>query len=102
MPQKHLPDDLTIPESLRTPESLAAIVEWLEYKRVSGHGYKRASFFAKKLAEFSTPESLISAVNHSIGNNYQGLFAPRNGRQSDDDPRGNLALAQRMLGKLRK
>jgi hypothetical protein len=81
-----------VPCSLDTPEVRAALQEWLDYKRDKGKPYKRPSHLAKKLVDFESagPQAFVAAVNHSIGNNYDGLFlpsvgnghAPRNGKPS--------------------
>lgn len=73
--------DLIVPDSLRTPEALTAIADWLEYKRSRGEAYKKPDHFQRKLAEFERAGAavFVAAVNHSMGNNWQGLFPEKGG-----------------------
>ena len=77
--------DVQMPAILDTAECRSSLQEWLEHKRSKGKGYKSTAAIEKKLAEYdrSGPAAFIAAVNHSIGNNYDGLFPPggRNGKQ---------------------
>jgi hypothetical protein len=91
--------DLEVPAHLVSPESLEAIERWLAYKRSRGQAYTKPEYLQTKLAEFSSAGVLVKAIDNSIGNMWAGLFPPKNGRADDDDPRGNLALAQRLLKK---
>lgn len=69
-------DDLSFPESLDTAEARAAMDEWLQYKRTRGERYRKPTFAQKMLDEFQRLGSagFVAAVNHSMGNNYAGLF----------------------------
>ena len=70
---------LTLPEKLQTDECLAAVETWLAYKSERRQGYKRIGLLKALDAwanEFNA-STFPPAVNHSIANNYQGIFAPR-------------------------
>jgi phage terminase small subunit len=64
---------------------------WFEYKKQKKSSYtdigKKQLF---KLWENNTDDKLEEAINHSIANNYQGLFAPKqpNNGNSNDKPKG--------------
>lgn len=69
---------LELPESLRTAECLKALKEWLAYKTEKRQAYKKSGLKAaltKWAGEFSSA-TFPSAVQNSMANNYQGLFAP--------------------------
>ncbi len=74
-------DDLCLPTELDTPEGRAAVEDWLAYKRAKGQGYKRALDVNRLLQGYARdgPEGLREAVDHSMGNNYAGLFRPHGG-----------------------
>lgn len=80
--------DLKIPPALQSPVSVQAIRDWVAYKIKRREGYLAWDFLERKLAEFVPhgPEALAAAVNHSMGNNYSGLFPPKNGRQQSFIP----------------
>lgn len=70
---------LTLPEKLQTDECLAAVETWLAYKSERKQGYKRIGL-SKALDAWANEfnaSTFPAAVNHSIANNYQGIFAPR-------------------------
>jgi uncharacterized protein YdaU (DUF1376 family) len=70
---------LTLPENLQTNECLAAVETWLAYKAERKNGYKRIGL-SKALEAWANEfnaSTFPAAVNHSIANNYQGIFAPR-------------------------
>lgn len=68
-----------LPPTLDTPEFRAAWADWLAYRKerrwspYKPIGLKTA---IKRLAEHG-PDAAIMAINHSMGNNYQGLFPDR-------------------------
>lgn len=76
---------LELPEPLRTSNCLEAAKAWLSYKRERGQGYKETglkaalSLWSKKFTAATFP----SVVEHSMANNWAGLFAQneRNGQQ---------------------
>ncbi len=76
------------PEALDTEEVQRAVQEWLDHHRAIGKPYKRPAVqFAKLFKQFPTSAEFIAAVDHSIANNYQGLFAPggkRGNRKTTD------------------
>ena len=70
---------LIMPEKLRTEECLAAVETWLAYKSERKQPYKRIGL-SKALESWANDfnaSTFPAAVNHSIANNYQGIFAPR-------------------------
>lgn len=70
---------LALPENLQTNECLAAVEIWLAYKAERKNGYKRIGL-SKALDAWANEfnaSTFPAAVNHSIANNYQGIFAPR-------------------------
>lgn len=75
-PAVTLAADLAIAESLKTPEVLAAVQEWIDYKRERGDVYKRPSYLANKINTFQHEGSavLVAAIRHSIGSTYDGIF----------------------------
>jgi hypothetical protein len=70
---------LELPENLRTQNCLDAAKLWLEYKREKRQGYKRIGLQSTmtKWANDFTCATFPSAVDHSIANNWSGVFAPR-------------------------
>ena len=70
---------LTLPEKLQTDECLAAVETWLAYKAERKQGYKRIGL-SKALEAWANEfnaSTFPAVVNHSIANNYQGIFPPR-------------------------
>lgn len=70
---------LIMPEKLRTEECLAAVETWLAYKSERKQPYKRIGL-SKALEAWANDfnaSTFPAAVNHSIANNYQGIFPPR-------------------------
>lgn len=74
-------DKVDVPAALNDPAALCALAEWLEYHRRIGKPYRDVRYVDKLLADFASGGSaaFVAAVNHSIGNCYQGLFSPRKG-----------------------
>lgn len=70
---------LIMPERLQTDECMAAVETWLAYKSERKQGYKRIGL-SKALDAWANDfnaSTFPAAVNHSIANNYQGIFPPR-------------------------
>ena len=67
-------DSLTIPDSIKTPDALEALSDWLEYKRSRREGYKKAGHLNGLLKTYSDPETLARDIRHSIGSGYKGLI----------------------------
>ena len=67
-------DSLTIPDSIKTPDALAALSDWLDYKRSRREGYKKAGHLNGLLKTYSDPETLARDIRHSIGSGYKGLI----------------------------
>lgn len=71
--------DIDFPNELNTPEARQAVVEWIEHHRAIGKPYRDASAIHKLLKQWSRagPVAFVAAVENSIANNYQGVFAPK-------------------------
>jgi hypothetical protein len=68
------------------------MIEWVTHKRQSGKGYKATNGPQKILNEFADlgPDALIKAIDHSIANNYQGVFPPSgNGKPKEPERKPN-------------
>jgi hypothetical protein len=94
--------DVRLPPSFAgRPDVVAAIADWLAFKAARGQRYTSPDYFARKVAEFAAagPDAFVAAVNHSIGNNYAGLFASRNGAETrgSPDPLGTRAAIAEFL-----
>jgi hypothetical protein len=79
---------LILPEKLQTDECLAAVETWLAYKAERKSGYKRLGLSAALNAwakEFDA-KTFPDAVNHSMANNYLGIFASKAGLSSNNNP----------------
>lgn len=66
---------------LNNPEGAQAITTWLEHKRQIGKTYKPMglkTFINQVNKDYKNSSELSRAVAHSVGNNYQGLFKPKN------------------------
>jgi hypothetical protein len=78
---------LILPEKLQTDECLAAVKTWLAYKAERKSGYKRLGLSAALNAwakEFDA-KTFADAVNHSMANNYLGIFASKAGLSSNNN-----------------
>ncbi len=83
---------IVFPPALDTEEVQRAVQEWLDHHRAIGKPYKRpATQFAKIFKQFPTSAEFIAAVDHSIANNYQGLYAPggKSGSRKTTDRRSS-------------
>lgn len=69
-------DKIVFPPKLDHVIAKSALDEWLEYKRQRGEKYKSLSSIQKLLNQYSnlSPPEFAEAVNHSMANNYKGLF----------------------------
>jgi hypothetical protein len=66
------------PDELKTPVVTTELMRWLKYREETGHRYKSIDTIATILKQYAKrPESLIAAIDFSIGEGYQGLFEPR-------------------------
>lgn len=67
---------LSFPPKLDHVIAKSALDEWLEYKRQRGEKYKSIGSIQKLLNQYSnlSPPEFAEAVNHSMANNYKGLF----------------------------
>jgi hypothetical protein len=70
--------DIVIPSDLDTPEVRQSLTEWIAHKDALRKPYKSPDSAAKLFKRFEgkPPAEFVAAVDFSIGNNYQGLFAP--------------------------
>jgi len=61
---------------LDTPEAREAVTSWIEHKGERRQGYKPMGLrkLFKKLNNYQHPTTLVSSIEHSISNNYQGVF----------------------------
>lgn len=79
---------IEIPGSLRTPEFLASIKEWIAHrKQMRGKFTDMAlsKMLSKCVKDFVTPEASIAAIDHSIASGYMGVF-PQNGQRQAANP----------------
>ena len=73
-------EQVTIPESMRTPSAIAALEEWLAYKRKRRQAYKDVGHVQRLVDGFATEHgenascAFADAVNHSISHNWSGCF----------------------------
>lgn len=76
--------DVAIPPELDTAPVRDAVDRWLTHKRQIGKPYKSAETARLMFGDFvrAGPEAFIAAVNHSIGQNYQGIYAPSQGNRN--------------------
>jgi len=77
--------DVEFPPELDTLACRDAAERWLEHKRVRRESYKSAASFRIKLAELARagPEAFVAAVDSSIGNNYAGIYSPKDARNGN-------------------
>jgi hypothetical protein len=70
-------DRVSFPSDSDTPEARLAVEEWLAYKRRRNQAYKDPEHqVGLLLKRFPLPADFRAAVDFSISNNYEGLFAP--------------------------
>lgn len=76
------------PGELDTPECRAAWADWLEHKKERGESYKSAKSQQAKLTELSKlgPQRFVAAIIHSRGNNWAGIYEPKNGNGAKSKP----------------
>jgi hypothetical protein len=77
---KEGPVEIAIPNSVNP----RAFQSWIEYRRVERKPIRPHSFPAlfKKMTKLGNHQAQADAVEHSISNGYQGLFAERSGNGS--------------------
>ncbi len=70
--------EVVVPEDLKANEP--EILDWLAFKKESGRAYKPKGLEAlwRRLREIPA-DRRRAAVDHSMANNYQGLFEPKGG-----------------------
>lgn len=107
--------DRDCPPNLNTPAVRDAMDDWFEYRRERKLAKWKPSTIKKQLAAFADdgPTAFVAAVDHSIRQQYQGLFAPSGGTaraspgtrlndqhtiKSDDDPLDRLMRNAREAG----
>jgi len=105
------PNSNQIPDQLNTEQFLQAWSDWLTHRTQKKKPLTELQA-KKKLAELAEmgSERATAAINHSIGQGWQGIFEPKanqNGQQQSvqsrpaGDPRGNYAAGEeyvRMFG----
>ena len=74
-------DDIDFPPSLDTPNARAALADWLDYKTARNQKYKSAASVHALLKQWERSGSagFVEAIQFSMGNNYSGIFAGKNG-----------------------
>tara|TARA_R110002051_G_scaffold324936_1_gene424682 strand:- start:339 stop:1175 length:837 start_codon:yes stop_codon:yes gene_type:complete len=74
-------DDVTLPDGMDTPGVRSALDDWLGHRRTIRKGYRSAESVVELMAKWQPrgPTEFVSAVSHSIANEYQGLFSETNG-----------------------
>jgi hypothetical protein len=72
------PSVLAYPSNLDTPAVRKAVSDWLEHKQGLGKTYKRNRSVEILLKQWASrgPQAFCEAVDHSIGQNYAGVFSP--------------------------
>lgn len=80
--------DIAIPSEIDTPEVRDAVDRWLTHKRQIGKPYKSAETARHMFGDFprAGPAAFVAAVNHSIGQNYQGIYAPSGSKNGTGKP----------------
>ena len=73
--------DIDFPPSLDTPDARAALGEWLDYKTARNQKYKSGASVRALLKQWERSGSagFVEAIQFSMGNNYSGIFAGKNG-----------------------
>jgi len=81
--------DVEFPPELDTTDCRDAAERWLAHKRERGESYKSAKSFAMKLGELARagPEAFVAAVKSSIGNNYAGIYSPKESKNASRNAR---------------
>lgn len=78
---KPTPEEQLLSKINIQPEYREAFVKWLRYKRKKNQSYKdeeSAQIAFNKLKEMAKdPATALKIVEHSMGNNYSGLFRPK-------------------------
>lgn len=81
---KKEPEVLVFPEKLDNYACRQAWNAWLEHKKSRGERYKSVQSQQQKLKEWAeAPEEFIAAINFSMGNNWAGIFAKRDGKYAN-------------------
>lgn len=73
------PDSVEIPDSLKDHE--AALRDWFRYKQERGESYKPTGLKAFFTKCGNKGSMLTEAINHSMANNYMGIYDPPQARQ---------------------
>ena len=81
--------DVEFPSELDTTPCRDAAERWLAHKRERGESYKSAASFRVKLTELARagPEAFVLAVDSSIGNNYAGIYPPKDSKNGSRNAR---------------
>ncbi len=91
--EKPKPEVLVFPEKLDNEPCRNAWNSWLEHKKSRGERYKSVQSQQQKLKEWAeAPDEFIAAINFSMGNNWAGIFAKRDGKYANaQDPQRKLS-----------
>lgn len=80
--------DVRVPPELDVPEVRDAVERWLRHKQQIGKPYKSAETASMMFGDFvrAGPAAFVAAVNHSIGQNYQGIYSPSGSKNGTGKP----------------
>ena len=80
--------DVKFPAALDVPEVHDAVERWLRHKQQIGKPYKSSDTASMMFGDFARagPSAFVAAVNHSIGQNYQGIYAPSGSKNGPGKP----------------
>jgi len=98
--------EVEIPSSLDIDSFREAWREWIEYKQGSKHAWKAPQGIKAQLTRLTRydTEQVVCGIYNSISRGWQGIVVDdavrgkSNGQSNQHDPRGNLALLERMTG----
>lgn len=81
--------DLCFPEGFDSQDVRDAVEAWLAHKRSLGKAYKSVSAVSKLIGDWlmAGPEAFVDAINHSMAQNYQGVYARTGGTHGRGDKR---------------
>ena len=80
-------DDVTFPDGMDTPGVRVDVDRWLAHRRRINKPYKSADAVGALLTQWAErgPQLFRAAVEHSIANEYQGLFGEKNNGRSREN-----------------
>lgn len=96
-------DDFDLPEQFKNPDAIAALQDWLDYKRLEKRKAYKPRGFKAFLAERATwtTEQLVAAVQYSSGNGYDGCHLPKQTARAESNFEKQISVSkQRFINKL--